>query len=118
MEAEEAAAKDKAAEEPGFLYNVRCHMRNKTAFAEPQPITEEAVNSATVVGKEKKDGADGDSYSAPHSGSEDEEEVVEEPPEETHKGAIEPLGGTTLYKLTDADKGRFKNMVTRLASRA
>ena len=49
MEAEEAAAKDKAAEEPGFLYNVRCHILNKTAFAEPEPIAAEAMNSAIVV---------------------------------------------------------------------
>ena len=54
-------------------------MPNKPAFAEPVPIAAEAVNSATVVGKEKKDDADGSSYSSSHSGSEDKGEVVEVP---------------------------------------
>ena len=118
MEAEEAAAKDKAATEPGFLYNVRCHMRNKVTFAEPVPIAAEAVNSATVLGKEKKDGADGDSDGSSYSVSENNEEVFEEVPEKTDKGAIAVLGGVELYKFIDADQGRFTNMVTRLASRA
>ena len=52
--------------------------------------------------------------------SQDEEEVYEEPPEEiVHvEDAAEPDVGNSWYKLTNEDKGRFKNMVTRLASRA
>ena len=44
--------------------------------------------------------------------------MVEVPPEENDKGAVEVLGGVQLYKLVAADKGRFTNMVTRLAPRA
>ena len=44
--------------------------------------------------------------------------MVQVPPEETDTGAIEVLGGVELYKLTGADKVRFTNEVTRLASRA
>ena len=97
-------------------------MRNKSALTEPVPIAEEAVNSATVAENENKGVDDGDSDSNSDSTQnhvpEDEEEVVEEPQEKTDKGAVELLGGVELYKLTDADKGRFKNEVTRLASRA
>ena len=49
MAGEEAAAAAQALDEPGFLYNVHCHMSNKTTLAEPVPIAAEAVNSATVV---------------------------------------------------------------------
>ena len=93
-------------------------MSNKTAYAEPVPIAAEAVETVTGTGKEKKDGADGGSYSASDSGSQEEEEIYEGPPEETDKGDVEIIGGLQLYKLTDADKTRVTDMASRHASRA
>ena len=122
MEAEEAAAEEEAAVEPGFLYNVCCHMSIKTVYAEPVPIAAEAVETVTIAGKEKKDGDDGDnglpSYSYSNSKSNDSEEVVEVVTENTDKCNVEITGGLQLYKLTDADKTRFTDMVSRHASRA
>ena len=97
-------------------------MSNKTAYAEPVPIAAGAVKTVTVAGKEKKDGDDGDngspSYSYSNSNSHDSEEVVEVVTENTDKGDVEITGGLQLYKLTDADKTRFTDMVSRHASRA
>ena len=97
-------------------------MSNKTVYAEPVPIAAEAVETVTVAGKEKKDGNDADkrspSYSYSNSKSNDSEEVVEVVTENTDKGDVEITGGFQLYKLTDADKTRFTDMVSCHASRA
>ena len=109
-----------------------CHISNKTAYPEPAAIVAEAVQTATVQAtkkkndddddsgssssssvKEIKDGGDGDSYSKSPSGSLDVEEVYKGPPEETGKGDVEITGGLQLYKLTDTDKTRFTDMVSR-----
>ena len=74
-------------------------MSNKTAYAEPVPIGVEAVETATVPVKEKKDGDDGDGYSASDSGSHEEEETYEEPPEETDKGDVEIMEGCSCTSL-------------------
>ena len=118
MAGEEAAAVDQAAKEPGFLYNVRWHMPNKTAFAEKVQVVAEAAKPATVVDSEKKDDGDGDGGSASDSRSEDSEELGEEVAEKTDPGTVEVLGGVQLYELVAADKGHFTNMVTRHVSRA
>ena len=79
------------------------------------------VNPATAAANEKEDGDDGDSDGTQYvvsEVSEDEEVVYEEPAKETTKGPVEPAGGFEWYQLTDADKDRFQNMVTRVASRA
>ena len=110
-----------------------CHISNKTAYAEPVPIATEAVKIVTVVDSEKNNVNDDDGGGSSYSKSEDEEDVVEVvaekalqeeeeiyegPPEETDKGDVEITGGLQLYKLTDADKTRFTDMVSRHASRA
>ena len=118
MEAEEAATKDQAAEEPGILYNVRCHMPNKTTFAEKVQVAAEAAEPATVVDSEKKDVNDGDRGGSSYSKSTDSEDLVEEVSEKTDTSAVEVLGGVQLYELIDEDQGCFTNMVTRLTSRA
>ena len=114
MAGEEAAAAAQAPDEPGFLYNVHCHMSNKTAYAEPVPIAAEAVQPATVVDSEKKDGDDGDGGGASYSGLKDSEDAVEVVSENTDKGAVKIAGGfhfaanSRVHRLLTFDtRGRF-----------
>ena len=58
-------------------------------------------------------GDDGGNFSESDSGSREEVEMYEGTPEETDKGDVNNTGGLQLYKLTDADKTRFRNMVSR-----
>ena len=85
-------------------------------------VTAEAVKPVTVTGKEKKDGGNGDSgspsYSHSNSKSADSEDVVAEDVVDGLKGDVKIAGGLQLYKLTDADKDRFTDMVSCHASRA
>ena len=80
------------------------------------------MKPVTVAGKEKKDGDDGDSvspsYSYSNSNSADSEDVVAEDAVDGLKCAVKIAGGLQLYELTDADKDRFTDMVSRHASRA
>ena len=87
-------------------------------------VTAEAVEPITVAGKEKTDGGDGDngspsySYSSLNPNSGDSEDVVAEDVVDGLKGDVKIAEGLQLYKLTDADKDRFTDMVSRHASRA
>ena len=85
-------------------------------------VTAEAVKPVTVAGKEKEDGDDGDSgspsYSYSNSKSADSEDMVAEHVVDGLKGDVKIAGGFQLYELTDADKDRFTDMVSRHASRA
>ena len=78
------------------------------------------MKPVTVAGKEKKDGDDGDSGSPSYSNSKsgDSEDVVAEDVVDGIKGDVKIAGGLQLYELTDADKDRFTDMVSRHASRA
>ena len=78
------------------------------------------ATAVTAAANEKKDGHNSESDGTQHVESADEEEVYQEPAKETTKCAVVPAKGFKWYVLTciDDDKGRFHNMVTRLALRA
>ena len=135
MAGEGAAAEEKAAVESGSLWNVCRRISNKTAYAEEVQVAAERVETPPVAEKHAKKANDGgnvsgtsgsvkvvekkkgnESYSVTPAESEDEEEILEDPPKKTDNGDVKNTAGFDWYKLTDKGKTQFTNKVNRHAS--
>ena len=99
-----------------------CHISTKTAYPEPATIGAEAVETATVPDDDHTSSSsgsvkvfkgknDGESYSKLPAGSGSEEEVYDGPSKKSGQGDVEITGGLEMYKLTDADTKRFKDII-------
>ena len=128
MAGEGAAAEEKAAVESGPLYNVCCHISNKTAYAEevqvraermePEKNAKKANDGENVSGTsgpvevvEEKKGDE--SYSVTPAELEDEEEIFEEPPKKTGHGDVKNTAGFDWYKATSLPIKTNLNSQTR-----